>query len=197
MDKNLSREAQEKIDKMVERVARKSGYSDRENMTYKEHIQAKFEHMQTKVENKYKKYRKKFSMKPRASDFSDEIRTYLQDGLIDLMKEGHSEEEAIKITMDKFDDAELNENFYEFIEEFGGFGMEDYKKTTEWYAKNGETIGLFYAAFVMFGMVLGTFLGYIIGHTLINILIGFGMGLFTGVGCGLLSNAIISMKKDK
>jgi F0F1-type ATP synthase assembly protein I len=197
LNDNLSREAAGKIDKMVERVALKAGYTGRENMTYKEHLQAKFEQKRSKAERKLNKYKHKFSLKPSNADFAEEIRTYLQDGLHDLMKEGHSEEEALRITMEKFDEAELKNSFDDFAKEFGGFGMEEFQDSMQWYSKNGEAIGLFYAAFIILGLVIGALAGYFIGHTWLTGAIGLAVGLFTGVGCGLLSNAIITLKRGK
>lgn len=195
MTNTLSREAIDKIEKMVERVARKAGYTGKENMTYKEIIQSKLEQKRHKLESKIDKYRHKFSTKPSNTDFAEEIKTYLKDGLLDLINEGYSEEEAIKITMEKFDEAELKDSFEDFIEAFGGFGMEEYKDNMEWYSKNGEAIGLFYAAFVVLGLTIGGFLGYLIGQTLVSTLIGLGVGFFTGAGLGLLSNAIIVINR--
>jgi len=194
MTDNLSREALGKIEKMVERVARKAGYTGRENMTYKELLQAKLEQRRGKVKNKVDRYRRKLSMKPGNADFAEEIRTYLKEGVIDLMKDGSSEEEAIEITLKKFDEAELNQSFAEFAKAFGGFGMEEYM--TEWYAKNGDAIGLFYAAFVVLGTSMGAFGGYLLGHTWQNTLIGLAVGLFSGVGLGLLSNAILAARRS-
>ncbi|RNC29078.1 MAG: hypothetical protein AWM53_00998 [Candidatus Dichloromethanomonas elyunquensis] len=201
---NLSSETLAKIDTMVERVARKAGYTGRENMTYMELLQTKYEQQRKKISHKIRnqrgkieqginKYRHKFSMKPGNPDFAEEIKTYLKDGLLDLMNEGYTEAEAIKITMDKFDEAELNETFDEFVNAFDGFGMEEYM--AHWYQNNGEAIGLFYAAFTLLGMTLGAFLGYLLGHTLLNTLIGFGVGLFAGASLGLLSNAIIALSR--
>ena len=194
MTDNLSREALGKIEKMVERVARKAGYTGRENMTYKELLQAKLEQRRGKVKNKVDRYRRKLSRKPGNADFAEEIRTYLKEGVIDLMKDGSSEEEAIEITLKKFDEAELNQSFAEFAKAFGGFGMEEYM--TEWYAKNGDAIGLFYAAFVVLGTSMGAFGGYLLGHTWQNTLIGLAVGLFSGVGLGLLSNAILAARRS-
>ncbi|MGQ9826102.1 MAG: permease prefix domain 1-containing protein, partial [Desulfotomaculales bacterium] len=95
-------------------------------MTYKEYLQAKFEQELEKLAQKYRKFRRKLSLKPRRKDFAEEIKTYLCDGLVDLMKEGYSEEEALKITMEKFDEAELNSSFEKFMQEFDGFGVEEY-----------------------------------------------------------------------
>jgi len=194
MTDNLSHEALGKIEKMVERVARKAGYTGTENMTYKELLQAKLDQKRGKVKNKADKYRRKLSMKPSNSDFAEEIKTYLQEGVVDLMKDGSSEEAALEITLKKFDEAELNQSFDEFAKAFGGFGVQEYM--TEWYANNGEAIGLFYAAFVVLGMTLGALGGYLLGHTWQNTLIGLSAGLFSGVGLGLLSNAILAARRS-
>lgn len=206
MNNMLSQELQEKINNMVERVARKAGYTGKENMGYKEHLQnkyeqqylqAKYEKQRDKFERKLNKYRHKISIKPSNTDFAEEIKTYLQDGLIDLMNEGYSEEEALKITMEKFDEADLKENFVEFVNALEGFGMENYYEMTDWYTKNGETIGLFYAAFLFLGMGFGALFGYLLGHTWLNTLIGFGVGIFIGLSLGLLSHGILTLKRDK
>lgn len=195
---DLSRESMESIDKLVQRVAMKAGYTGKEDITYKEHLQTKYEQKREKLQRKVNKYRHKLSLRPsRGSDFSEEIRTYLKDGLTDLMQEGHTEEEALRITMEKFDEAELKDSFDEFAKEFEGFGMEEYMHNAEWYMKNGESIGLFYAAFTVFGLTFGALAGYLIGHTWITAVIGLVVGLFTGVGCGLLSNAIIALRRGK
>jgi len=193
----LSREAMQKIDRLVERVARKAGYSDQEEMTYKEHLQAKFEQERDKLVQKYQKYRRKLSLKPRRTDFAEEIKTYLRDGLIDLMKEGYPEEEALKIAMDKFDEAELNSSFKEFMREFDGFGVEEYVQLELWHRENGEAIGLFYAAPFIMGITLGTFFGYISGHSLVSTGIGLAVGCGAGIGVGLLSHGIIVLSKRK
>ncbi len=195
MTDNLSREGHGRIEKMVERVARKAGYTGRENMTYKELLQAKLEQKRGKLKGKLDRYRRKLSMKPGNTDFAEEIRTYLKDGVIDLMEEGHSEENAIEITLKKFDEAELSQSFDGFVRAFGGFGMEEWM--TDWYAKNGEAIGLFYAAFVVLGTTLGAFGGYLLGRTWQNTLIGLAVGLFSGVGLGLLSNAILAARRAR
>lgn len=116
------------------------------------------------------------------------------------MNEGYSEDEAIKITMEKFDEAELNNNgFQEFIDAFGGFGLDNCNEMQKWYwyEKNGEAIGLFYATFVVLGTAIGAFSGYMYGHTLANIAINAGLGFSIGVGLGLLSHAIIALKNGR
>jgi hypothetical protein len=199
MDMNenmLSRETMQKIDQLVERVARKAGYSGQEEMTYKEYLQARFEQELEKLAQNYRNFRRKLSLKPRRKDFAEEIKTYLCDGLVDLMKEGYSEEEALKITIEKFDEAELNSSFEKFMREFDGFGVKE-MQLEKWYTENGEAIGLFYAASLVLGITLGAFFGYTGGYTLLSTGIGLAVGCGVGIGLGLLSHGIIVLVKRK
>lgn len=179
---NLSNETMKKIDKLVERVAKKAGYTGKDNMNYKQIIQ-----------EKYKRYYKGCNKKD--TDFAEEVKTYLKDGLMDLINEGYSEEEALRITMEKFDEAEVNESFDDFAQYFANFGIKQIEENSLWYMQHGEEIGLFYATFVIFGLSIGFLIGYFIGHTLVNIIISILAGLFIGVAFGLLSNAIIVSKR--
>jgi hypothetical protein len=173
MDRTLSSGTMEKINKMVERVAGRA---------------------------------KRDANKSFDRDFAEEIRTYLKDGLMELMDEGRTEEEALKSTMEKFDVAELKENFNDFAKEFEWFGVDEYKdikysdivmkKIMMRAMEKSAAVGLFYGAFIIFGMTIGAFLGFLLGHTLINTLIGFTVGLFIGIGLGLLSDALIALVMD-
>ncbi|MBA1334266.1 MAG: hypothetical protein HPY66_1975 [Firmicutes bacterium] len=111
------------------------------------------------------------------------------------MKEGYPEEEALKITMDKFDETELNSSFEEFMRKFDGFGMEEYAWMEKWYMENGEAIGLFYAAFLVLEHTLGAFFGYISGHSLVSTCIGLAVGCGAGISLGLLSHGIVVLTK--
>lgn len=193
-DKKLSPDTVKKIDELVKRVAKKSGYSGSGELTYQEHLQMKLESVQRKMNQKFQKQRRKFGLAPKDNDFAEEIKTYLTDGISDLVSQGHSEKEALQITLDKFDEAELKPNFDDFLQEFESFGME---QQMEWYAKNGEAVGMFYAAFVMLGLTLGAFFGYLSGYSLISTGIGLAVGLGTGISLGLLSHAFLVTFKRK
>ncbi|MDR1391925.1 MAG: hypothetical protein LBJ09_01880 [Clostridiales bacterium] len=66
----------------------------------------------------------------------------------------------------------------------------------EWYDKNGESVGLFYAAFIMLGLTFGSLLGYLTNYTPLNAAIGILIGFSVGIGLGLLTNALlITFKK--
>ena len=55
MDKALSREGVRETDKMVQRVARKAGYTGADGMTYKQIVQAKFEQKREEASRNRKK----------------------------------------------------------------------------------------------------------------------------------------------
>ncbi len=152
-------------------MAKKSGYASKE-ISFEKYI------------NEYKNNKKNSS-----NDFKEEIKTYLADSIIDLMNEGLTESEALEKTISQFDEAELMPGMEDFMKEFDDFGI---KMDAEWYAKH-EAIGMFYGAFVVLGLAFGAFGGYLAGG-LINILVGTTLGLFTGVGLGLLSQCIIATK---
>jgi len=191
MSEKIGSNAAREIDKMVERVARKAGYTGTGEMGYRDLLQAKLEQKREKLRRKADRYRRKLSLKPRNTDFAEEIRTYLTDGLRDLMAEGHTEEEAIKMTLEKFDEAELAHGFEAFVSEFEGFGMEEWMK--DWHRHGGEAVGLFYAGFLFLGVAAGGLFGYIFGHSWISTGIGLAVGVVTGLGLGLLSNGLISL----
>ncbi len=168
---NLSKETNSKIDSLVNRVAKKSGYASKE-ISFEKYI------------SEYKSNKKNNN-----NDFKEEIKTYLSDSIIDLMNEGLTESEALEKTISQFDEAELMPEMEDFMKQFDDFGI---KIDAEWYAKQ-EAVGVFYAAFVIFGLTFGAFGGYVAGG-IINILVGAVVGLFTGVGLGLLSQGIIATK---
>jgi len=123
-------------------------------------------------------------------DFAEEIRAYLADGIHDLMNEGHSEEEALKKTIEKFDEAELKEEFSDFLKEFDGFGI---KNNVVWYVNNGEVLGLFYGASVITGLTVGSLLGYLLGGDIGSVGIGAAFGLGFGIAGGLFSHALLRL----
>ena len=203
-NKKLNAKTEKELEAMVERVARKSGYSTGEE-TYKEYLKRKFDELKEECLKEATKIRHKFSLKPSHDlDFAEEIKAYLSDGILDLKAEGYSEEEALRITMEKFDEAELQESFQDFMKEFNDFGMEEYlMKSEQWYVENGEIIGLFYGGFAILGVTLGALIGFLTSGGLAELLvggwiytlIGAGVGAMLGIGIGVISHGIIAMKK--
>ncbi len=168
----LSKETNNKIDSLVKRVAKKSGYASKE-ISFEKYVQD------------YKKHNKADK-----SEFEEEIRTYLSDSIIDMMNEGMAEGEALEKTISQFDEAEFMPDMEEFMKEFNDFGM---KMDAEWYAKH-EAIGVFYGAFVVLGLVIGLMIGYIVVGGWINTIVSGVFGTLIGVGLGLLSQGIITFK---
>ena len=200
----LNPKTEKELDSLVERVARKSGYLSGTE-TYKEYLEKKFNKFKKEYVKGAKKYRHKLSLKPSYNlDFAEEIKAYLSEGIIDLKTEGYSEEEALRLTLEKFDEAELQESFQDFMKEFDDFGMEEYRmKSKEWYLENGETIGLFYGGFTILGVTIGACIGFLASGGIplflnmgwIYTLIGAVLGAMIGVGCGLIAQGMIVARK--
>lgn len=188
----LSGATQKKIDELVERVAKKAGHSGgNTGHGIERSIKQEIKQALSEVFDEGSKYTGS-KAESCCRDFSEEIHAYLADGIHDLMREGHTEEEALKMTIEKFDEAELKENFSEFLDEFDGFGI---KKHIVWYVNNGEVLGLFYGAFVILGITTGSFFGYLYGGDIASVGIGAAFGLGFGIACGLLSHALLRMFK--
>ncbi len=169
---NLSKETNNKIDSLVNRVAKKSGYASKE-ISFEKYV------------NEYKNNKRNNGN----SDFKEEIKTYLSDSIIDLMNEGLTESEALEKTINQFDEAELMPEMEDFMKEFNDFGI---KMDAEWFAKH-EAIGVFYGGFIILGTAFGTFGGYLAGGV-VNVLVGTALGLASGVGLGLISQVVITAK---
>ena len=203
---SLNDVTKEKIDELVGRVAKKAGYTAKDIEGFVESLGAEIDEAGRRFEGKcsHRKHHhhkhfhggghfgmgKSFSRR----DFAEEIRTYIADGIRDLMAEGHSEEEALKITLAKFDEAESKDDFKDFFADFDGFEVG--QKIALWHVENGDTIGLFYAASVIFGITVGALLGYLLGEDLVQVGIGAGFGLFFGISGGLLSHAILTATRS-
>lgn len=151
------------------------------------------------------KYRRKLSLKSSHNlDFAEEIKTYLSDGISDLKAEGYTEKEALQITLEKFEDAELQDNFTDFMNEFNDFGMEEHKmKAQQLHMENGEILGVYYGGFTILGMTIGGLLLFLTSGGVpefldsgwIYTLIGLGVGTLIGIGCGLISHGIVMSKR--
>jgi len=187
--KKLSDAAMRKIDELVERVAKKAGYSGADEQGFKYNFS---NDLKNRIMDGFGKHHHREERGQR--DFAEEIRAYLADGILDMMDDGYSEEEALRMTIDKFGEAETKEDFSALLDAFDGFGLQA-RRLASWYVRNGEVLGLFYAAFVMFGLTIGAFLGYLLSGDWVNALIGAGVGLGFGVSFGLLSHALLRLFK--
>jgi len=189
-----------KINELVDRVAKKAEGGTGDIEDFLESIGRGAEDAGRSAE----KGLKSFDKRPRARgrlvrrDFAEEIRTYIADGIYDLMEEGHSEEEALRITMEKFDEAESKDDFADFFADFSmDFDGYDFgKRITLWHIQNGVTLGLFYATSIVFGLTLGAFIGYYTAGDIVSVCIGAAFGLFFGVSLGLFCHAILTLVRS-
>lgn len=176
---DLSREAMARIDAMVEQIARKAGFTGSEDMTYQELIQARFEQQYGRIK-----------------DFTEEIKTYLKDGLLDLIEEGYSEDEAMAITMEKFDEAELKSTFADFANALEGFGpLMD--KSSVYTKQSQDIVDLFYPIFILGGMALGLLAGYLMGGSWLSAITGLLAGVFIGIVLALLYDVSSRLRRNK
>lgn len=192
MSKKLSDNAEKTIDEMVERIAYKVDSSRQSEVTKEVTKEAFQKNLTSDKKNTHDK--KKNVKSSNNAEFVEEIKMYLKDGLLDLMEEGYSEDEAIKITLDKFDETELNENFDDYLKSWEVFGMSE--KDIEKYAKEYESVGLFYGGFTMLGAIIGACIGFFTGGFL-DCVIGCIIGLMVGISLALFMHGSIVSKFDK
>jgi hypothetical protein len=120
----------------------------------------------------------------------------MSDYMKDLMEKGLSEEEAFERAKEELEyrseserSADLHERFARYYEN---------RDPAEY-----EAIGLFYAGFLFFGVSIGALIGYLGGggrevfltDGWIDTAIGAAVGAVIGLGAGLISNAVIVLKK--
>jgi hypothetical protein len=156
-----------------------------------------------KLHRKMAHYQHLLSLAPSDADFTEELRAYIADGMADLMASGMSEDEALAATAASFDTDDADLDLASSLQDIGEITkpyLESLKhdaslESQEWFTRNGDVIGLFWAAFMMLGMVGGTLIGFLASHDWIGTLIGFGFGVGFGVGLSLLSNAIIRVRR--
>lgn len=170
-------------------------YLEDAEMTYIEQLRRKTGQAKGKITAALAKFR---SRSDTALEAENDMVLYMSDYMNDLMAEGLSEEEAferarqeLRFRSDTKEAATLQDRFAEYYQ---NRDPADY-----------EAIGLFYAAFVILGMVIGALTGFFggggrmtfLGGGWIDTLIGVAVGLFIGVGLGLLANAILVLRKSR
>jgi hypothetical protein len=194
-EKKLRNETEEALETLAERAARKLGYMDTMNGSYKEFLDYAIALKREQMEKKIDKMGHNVRLRPRRTPFGEEIKAYFRHSIQSLMDEEKSEEEALKIVIGEVDQAELKPDFESFALVFDGFWTQEYSSWENLQVHHGELEGLFYSAFLVLGITLGTLIGYLFGHSLGNTIIGFAVGLFAGLSCGLFTHAILRWRK--
>ncbi|WP_374717445.1 hypothetical protein [Neobacillus sp.] len=188
---NFSNEMKEKIKQFAKEQSQY--YLEEAEMTYLEKLQHQIGQTKRKVTNKLSKLKTRSNV---SIDVQNDLILYMSDYMNDLMENGVSEQEAferakeeLKFQSDTTRSSDLKDKFVEYYENFN--------------PADHEAIGLFYAGFMFFGISVGGLIGFIAsgGRDLllsggwIDTLIGTAVGGIIGIGLGLISNAIIVLKK--
>lgn len=168
-------------------------YLEEAEMTYMEKLRQKTGQTKSKIVAALAKLKNRSDTSLEAQN---DLILYMSDYMNDLIAEGRSEEEAferakgeLRFRSDTRKSADLQERFAVYYE---------HRDPTEY-----EAIGLFYAGFMFFGLSIGTLIGFLasggrqffLSGGWIDTLIGAVVGVIIGIGFGLISNAIIAMKK--
>jgi hypothetical protein len=186
--------SQEIKDKMVQFAKEQSQYYlDEAEMTYLEKLRRKTGQTRSKIAAKLAKFKGRSET---ALEAQNDLLLYMSDYMKDLMEKGLSEEEAFERAKEELEyrseserSADLHERFARYYEN---------RDPAEY-----EAIGLFYAGFLFFGVSIGALIGYLGGggrevfltDGWIDTAIGAAVGTVIGLGAGLISNAVIVLKK--
>jgi hypothetical protein len=186
--------SQEIKDKMVQFAKEQSQYYlDEAEMTYLEKLRRKTGQTRSKIAAKLAKFKGRSET---ALEAQNDLILYMSDYMKDLMEKGLSEEEAFERAKEELEyrseserSADLHERFARYYEN---------RDPAEY-----EAIGLFYAGFLFFGVSIGALIGYLGGggrevfltDGWIDTAIGAAVGTVIGLGAGLISNAVIVLKK--
>ncbi|AIM17198.1 hypothetical protein HW35_13875 [Bacillus sp. X1(2014)] len=188
---NFSNEMKDKIKQFAKEQSQY--YLEEAEMTYLEKLQHQIGQTKRKVTNKLSKLKTRSNV---SIDVQNDLILYMSDYMNDLMEKGVSEQEAferakeeLKFQSETSRSSDLKDKFVEYYENFN--------------PADHEAIGLFYAGFMFFGISVGGLIGFIAsgGRDLflsggwIDTLIGTAVGGIIGIGLGLISNAIIVLKK--
>ncbi|MFH7817758.1 hypothetical protein [Neobacillus thermocopriae] len=188
---NFSNEMKERIKQFAKEQSQY--YLEEAEMTYLEKLQHQIGQTKRKVTNKLSKLKTRSNV---SIDVQNDLILYMSDYMNDLMENGISEQEAferakeeLKFQSETTRSSDLKDKFVEYYENFN--------------PADHEAIGLFYAGFMFFGISVGGLIGFIAsgGRELflsggwIDTLIGTAVGGIIGIGLGLISNAIIVLKK--
>ncbi|WEK53549.1 MAG: hypothetical protein P0Y55_13285 [Candidatus Cohnella colombiensis] len=188
---SLSHEIKEKLNRFAKEQSQH--YMDEAEMTYMEQLRRKTGQSKDKIIAKLAKFK---SRSETALDAQNDMILYMSDYMNDLIAKGSTEQQAferakeeLKFRSETAKSADLQERFAAYYENRDP-------------AVN-EAIGLFYAGFMFVGVSVGALVGFLgsggremfVSGGWIDTLIGATIGFVIGMGSGLISNAMIALKK--
>ncbi|WP_054950428.1 hypothetical protein [Numidum massiliense] len=187
---SFSPKIKEKMNQFAKEQSRH--YLEEAEMTYLEKLRRKTGQAKNKFMAKLAKFK---SRSETSLEAQNDMVLYMSDYMNDLIAEGLSEQEAFARAQEELTfrsesakSADLQERFAEY---YKNRDPADY-----------EAIGLFYAGFMFFGLSTGALIGFLgsggremfLAGGWIDTLIGAIVGVTTGMGLGLISNAMIVLK---
>ena len=130
-----------------------------------------------------------------AERFSREMTDFLLDWLESLMDKGHSEQQALAATQERFSNSALPKNFDEFFRKYKKNRrlekMGKYDKNSHPSVNRSDVVTMFYAAFILIGGGVGAILGKLAEMQWFGVI----AGLAIGIGLGIASHGIILLDK--
>lgn len=190
---SFSREVQEKMNQFAQEQSQH--YLEEAEMTYMEKLRRKTGQAKNKLLKKLAKFKNRSETSLEAQN---DMIIYMSDYMNDLIAGGLSEREALErakadlaFRSETARSSDLQERFERYFE---NRDPADY-----------EAIGLFYAGFMFLGSAIGALVGFLgsggrgnfLAGGWIDTLTGVVVGAVIGIGMGLISNAIITLKKKK
>jgi len=191
---NFSKETERKIDQFAKEQSQ--FYLEESEMTYLEKLRRKAGQTKRKLDRKLARFR---SSSEQALEARNDMFLYMSDYMNDLISRGLSEEEAFEKASAELrasgegTETDPHADFHDRIQQ--------YYLTRD--PADYEAIGVFYGGFLFLGIAAGALIGFIAGGALpgfrldgwIYTLIGTGVGVIAGIGLGLISHAILSIKR--
>lgn len=188
---SFSREVKEKMNQFAQEQSQH--YLEEAEMTYMEKLRRKTGQAKNKLLKKLAKFKNRSETSLEAQN---DMIIYMSDYMNDLIAGGLSEREALErakadlaFRSETARSSDLQERFERYFE---NRDPADY-----------EAIGLFYAGFLFLGSAIGALVGFLgsggrgnfLAGGWIDTLTGVVVGAVIGIGMGLISNAIITLKK--
>lgn len=188
---SFSRETMDQIRKFAKEQSQY--YLDEAELTYMEKLRRKSGRTKEKIMEQLEKLKNRSET---AIEAENDLILYMSDYMKDLMADGMSEQDALewakeqlKFRNDSEQAVHLQERFSEYYENLSPAVY--------------EAVGLFYAGFLFFGVATGGLVGFLGGGGRemffnggwIDTFIGVLIGGTIGIGCGLISNAVIALRK--
>lgn len=168
-------------------------YLDEAEMTYLEKLRRKTGQTKSKIAAKLAKLK---SRSETSLEAQNDLILYMSDYMKDLMAKGLSEQEAFERAKEELKYRSASAKSLDLQERFARY----YENRDP---ADDEAIGLFYAGFLFFGVSIGSLAGLFVGGGRemfvsggwIDTVIGGAVGTVIGLGLGMISNAIIVLKK--